>query len=72
MHASSAGSASGAPGSVSLAPVLLSVAVACAGALAFGYHLGVVNGPLDAISRDLAIAGQPALQGLVSEVVMKQ
>ncbi|KAH8067585.1 hypothetical protein JL721_7427 [Aureococcus anophagefferens] len=33
------------------------VAGACAGAVLFGYHLGVVNTPLDAMSRTLGFAG---------------
>lgn len=49
----------------SLAPVLAAVAVAGAGAFAFGYHLGVVNGPLDAIASDLGFAGNTALQGAI-------
>ncbi|GAX75105.1 hypothetical protein CEUSTIGMA_g2549.t1 [Chlamydomonas eustigma] len=49
----------------SLGPVMLSVGAACAGALAFGFHLGVVNGPLDAISASLGVAGDAALQGLI-------
>ncbi len=48
-----------------LMPVLFTVAVACAGSLAFGFHLGVVNGPLEAISKDVGIAGNAALEGLV-------
>ena len=48
-----------------LAPVLACVAVSCAGALAFGYHLAVVNGPLDAITRDIGIAGNKSLEGMV-------
>ncbi|GAB4818024.1 hypothetical protein N2152v2_005070 [Parachlorella kessleri] len=35
------------------------------GAFAFGYHLGVVNGPLDAIALDLGFARDASLQGLV-------
>jgi hypothetical protein len=45
--------------------VLAAVGVACCGAFAFGYHLGVVNGPLDAIAKELGFAGNKALQGLV-------
>jgi len=45
--------------------VLACVGVACAGAFAFGYHLGVVNGPLDAIAAELGFAGNAAMQGLV-------
>ncbi|KXZ57026.1 hypothetical protein GPECTOR_1g927 [Gonium pectorale] len=64
----SASSASDAttPGSVApLGPVLLAVAVACCGSLAFGYNLSVINGPLETIARDLGIAGNTALQGLI-------
>ena len=49
----------------SLAPVLAAVMIASFGALAFGYHLGVVNGPLDAIAAELGFAGNAGLQGLV-------
>lgn len=35
------------------------------GAFAFGYHLAILNGPLQAISADLGFAGKPALEGLV-------
>ncbi|KAF6256041.1 general substrate transporter [Scenedesmus sp. NREL 46B-D3] len=45
--------------------VLAAVGVACMGAFAFGYHLGVVNGPLEAIARELGFAGNQALSGLV-------
>jgi sugar porter (SP) family MFS transporter len=48
-----------------LAPVLWAVAVAGMGAFSFGYHLGVVNGPLGAIAADLGFAGSAALQGAV-------
>ncbi|MEW5317035.1 MAG: hypothetical protein WDW38_008366 [Sanguina aurantia] len=48
-----------------LTPVLTAVAVACMGALAFGFHLGVVNGPLEAIAADLGFPGDKALQGMV-------
>uniref|UniRef100_A0A7R9YSH1 Major facilitator superfamily (MFS) profile domain-containing protein n=1 Tax=Chlamydomonas euryale TaxID=1486919 RepID=A0A7R9YSH1_9CHLO len=33
--------------------------------MAFGYHLGVVNGPLEAIAMDLGIGGDAALSGVV-------
>ena len=49
----------------SLAPVYAAVAVAGLGAFSFGYHLGVVNGPLAAIAADLGFAGNASLQGLV-------
>jgi hypothetical protein len=45
--------------------VYKAVACACFGALLFGYHLGVVNGPLQQIATDLAFADNVALQGLV-------
>lgn len=32
----------------------------------FGYHLGVVNGPLEAIAADLGFAGSTVFQGTVS------
>jgi len=63
--AKASNSASESSNDYTLGPVLLSVAIACAGAFAFGYHLGVVNGPLEAIAKDLGIAGDKALQGLV-------
>ena len=50
----------------SLTPVLWAVAVASMGVLAFGYHLGVVNGPLNAIAADLGFAGNAGLQGAVT------
>jgi hypothetical protein len=61
--------ASGAAGASSDSPnmgaVLAAVGVACMGAFAFGYHLGVVNGPLEAIAKELGFAGNQALSGLV-------
>ncbi|EFJ48518.1 hypothetical protein VOLCADRAFT_104700 [Volvox carteri f. nagariensis] len=48
-----------------LGPVLLAVAVACAGSFAFGFNLSVINGPLETIAGDLGIAGNKALMGLV-------
>jgi sugar porter (SP) family MFS transporter len=52
-------------GGANMPLVLACVGVACAGAFAFGYHLGVVNGPLGAIAAELGFAGDAALQGLV-------
>lgn len=52
----------------SLAPVLSAVVIASFGALAFGFHLGVVNGPLEAIAADLGFAGNAGLQGTVRPV----
>lgn len=55
-----------AAGLASLAPaVLLCVAVASMGAFSFGYHLGVVNGPLEALSTQLGFGGDALRQGLV-------
>lgn len=45
--------------------VLPYVGVACLGAILFGYHLGVVNGSLEYLSRDLGIAENTVLQGWV-------
>ncbi|EIE25526.1 general substrate transporter [Coccomyxa subellipsoidea C-169] len=53
------------PQPASLTPVLWAVSIASFGALAFGYHLGVVNGPLNAIAADLGFAGNASLQGTV-------
>lgn len=50
----------------SLSPVIWAVAIASFGAFTFGYHCGVVNGPLNAIAADLGFAGNAALQGTVS------
>jgi len=49
----------------SYANVQFAVFVACMGALCFGYHLGVLNGPLPAIAAELGFAGQPVLEGMV-------
>ncbi|GMH43045.1 hypothetical protein BSKO_10967 [Bryopsis sp. KO-2023] len=54
----------------SLVPVLLSVCVASLGAFLFGYHLGVVNGPLEAIAADLGFAGNTVLQGSVVSTLL--
>jgi len=62
--AASASEAASAP-PASLLPVLTAVAVAGCGAFSFGYHLGVVNGPLGAIAADLGFGGSASLQGLV-------
>lgn len=53
-----------------LAPVvMLCVAVASMGAFSFGYALGVVNGPLGALSSSLGFGGDAFRQGLVSPAV---
>ncbi|KAJ3694431.1 hypothetical protein LUZ60_009911 [Juncus effusus] len=41
------------------------VGVACLGAILFGYHLGVVNGALEYLAKDLSIAENTVLQGWV-------
>ena len=61
-------SASGDPSSlqIPLGPVIKCVVIASMGAFCFGYHLGVVNGPLGAIAADLGFADNAGLQGAVS------
>lgn len=48
-------------------PGVLSLAVGTAamGAFCFGYHLGVVNGPLPAIAAELGFQDSTFVQGLV-------
>ena len=50
---------------IPLGPVIRCVVIATMGAFAFGYHLGVVNGPLGAIAADLGFAENAGLQGAV-------
>lgn len=50
------------------APVYKAVAIACCGAFLFGYHLGVLNGPLQQLAADLNFAENVALQGLVCPI----
>eukprot|EP00210_Caulerpa_lentillifera_P006690 g6393.t1 len=45
--------------------VIRAVLFASLGAFLFGYHLGVVNGPLDAIASDLGFTNDTFLQGSV-------
>lgn len=59
------GGAAPGPEQPSLAPVYTAVAVAGLGAFSFGYHLGIVNGPLAALAADLGFGGNASLQGLV-------
>lgn len=68
--AEAAGEVASTPNPASLRPVLLAVIVASFGAFAFGYHLGVINGPLEAIAADLGFAGDVAKQGLVVSSVL--
>ncbi|XP_010264551.1 PREDICTED: plastidic glucose transporter 4-like isoform X2 [Nelumbo nucifera] len=46
------------------------VGVACLGAILFGYHLGVVNGALEYLSKDLGIAENTALQGWIVSTLL--
>lgn len=50
--------------------VLPFVGVACLGAILFGYHLGVVNGALEYLAKDLAIADNAVLQGWVVSTLL--
>ncbi|KAK6255732.1 hypothetical protein SCA6_017037 [Theobroma cacao] len=50
--------------------VLPFVGVACLGAILFGYHLGVVNGALEYLSKDLGIAENTVLQGWVVSTLL--
>ena len=52
--------------------VLLCVAVASMGALSFGYHLGVVNGPLEVLAQQLGFGGNASLQGLVRLLLLRR
>ena len=45
--------------------VYKAVVTACLGAFLFGYHLGVVNGPLGQIAADLSFGDNVSMQGLV-------
>ncbi|KAK1363617.1 Plastidic glucose transporter 4 [Heracleum sosnowskyi] len=50
--------------------VLPYVGIACFGAILFGYHLGVVNGALEYLSKDLKIAENDVLQGWVVSTLL--
>ncbi|KAL2551855.1 Plastidic glucose transporter 4 [Forsythia ovata] len=50
--------------------VLPYVGVACLGAILFGYHLGVVNGALEYLAKDLGIAENAVLQGWVVSTLL--
>ncbi|CAK9149852.1 unnamed protein product [Ilex paraguariensis] len=54
----------------SSASVLPYVGVACLGAILFGYHLGVVNGALEYLSKDLGIAENTVLQGWIVSTLL--
>ncbi|KAK9118208.1 hypothetical protein Scep_016301 [Stephania cephalantha] len=46
------------------------VAAACLGAILFGYHLGVVNGALEYLAKDLGIAENTVLKGNSGQLVL--
>ncbi|KAJ0243618.1 hypothetical protein HA466_0196480 [Hirschfeldia incana] len=50
--------------------VLPFVGVACLGAVLFGYHLGVVNGALEYLAKDLGIADNAVLQGWIVSALL--
>lgn len=54
----------------SSASVLPYVGVACLGAILFGYHLGVVNGALEYLAKDLGIAENTVIQGWIVSTVL--
>ncbi|XP_058180460.1 plastidic glucose transporter 4-like [Rhododendron vialii] len=60
-----------APGKIQGKPsVFPYVGVACLGAILFGYHLGVVNGALEYLSKDLGIAENTVLQGWIVSTLL--
>ncbi|KAL2329513.1 hypothetical protein Fmac_017094 [Flemingia macrophylla] len=50
--------------------VLPYVGVACLGAMLFGYHLGVVNGALEYLAKDLGITHNTVLQGWIVSALL--
>ncbi|XP_009610797.1 plastidic glucose transporter 4 [Nicotiana tabacum] len=50
--------------------VLPYVGVACLGAILFGYHLGVVNGALEYLAKDLGIVENTVIQGWIVSTVL--
>lgn len=46
------------------------VGVACLGAILFGYHLGVVNGALEYLAKDLGIVKDTVLQGWIVSTLL--
>ncbi|KAJ8567460.1 hypothetical protein K7X08_019668 [Anisodus acutangulus] len=54
----------------SSASVLPYVGVACLGAILFGYHLGVVNGALEYLAKDLGIVENTVIQGWIVSTVL--
>ncbi|KAK3425970.1 hypothetical protein EUGRSUZ_F02507 [Eucalyptus grandis] len=58
------------PQTASSGIVLPYVGVACLGAILFGYHLGVVNGALEYLSKDLGIAENTVAQGWIVSTLL--
>ncbi|KAF5457468.1 hypothetical protein F2P56_021568 [Juglans regia] len=58
------------PQSKSSGTVLPYVGVTCLGAILFGYHLGVVNGALEYLAKDLGIAENTVVQGWVVSTLL--
>ncbi|CAJ1843658.1 unnamed protein product [Sphenostylis stenocarpa] len=61
------------PNSISGKPsgtVLPYVGVACLGAMLFGYHLGVVNGSLEYLAKDLGIIQNTVIQGWIVSALL--
>ncbi|CAN0913675.1 Plastidic glucose transporter 4 [Linum grandiflorum] len=56
--------------SSSTGTVLPFVGVACLGATLFGYHLGVVNGALEYLAKDLGIAENAVIQGWIVSTLL--
>ncbi|KAH1215486.1 Plastidic glucose transporter 4 [Glycine max] len=50
--------------------VLPYVGVACLGAILFGYHLGVVNGALEYLAKDLGITENTVIQGWIVSTLL--
>lgn len=50
--------------------VLPYVGVACLGAVLFGYHLGVVNGALEYLAKDLGIVENTVIQGWIVSTLL--
>ncbi|XP_030525090.1 plastidic glucose transporter 4 [Rhodamnia argentea] len=58
------------PQTKSSGTVLPYVGVACLGAILFGYHLGVVNGALEYLAKDLGIAENTVAQGWIVSTLL--
>ncbi|XP_030461141.2 plastidic glucose transporter 4 [Syzygium oleosum] len=58
------------PETKSSGTVLPYVGVACLGAILFGYHLGVVNGALEYLAKDLGIAENTVAQGWIVSTLL--